>query len=79
MSELTYLNRWQRYQAARLQGLIDGFMSEARRLSGDKHQPAIQMLGTALLADLQAQCDRMRKDIKGGMRVQIPEIRFERL
>jgi len=47
MSELTYLNRWQRYQLARLQGLIDGLKTEARRLRGRDFEPAIDHLGEA--------------------------------
>jgi hypothetical protein len=79
MSELTYLNRWQRYQVARLQGLIDGLKSEARRLDGRDFAPAIDMLGKAMMDDLLAHCDQLRSQVKNGDKVELPELRFERM
>lgn len=79
MSELTYLNRWQRYQVARLQGLIDGLKSEARRLDGRDFTPAIDMLGKAMMDDLIAHCEQLRSQVKNGDKVELPELRFERL
>lgn len=79
MSELTYLNRWQRYQLARLQGLIDGLKTEARRLKGRDFAPAIDLLGEAMMEDLMAYCEDLRNDVKQGKRIEMPELRFERL
>jgi hypothetical protein len=79
MSELTYLNRWQRYQVARLQGLIDGLKSEARRLDGRDFTPAIDALGKAMMDDLIAHCEQLRAQVKKGDKVELPELRFERL
>ncbi len=79
MSELTYLNRWQRYQFARLQGLIDGLRTEARRLKSRDFTPAIDALGEAMMEDLMAYCEDLRTDVKQGKRIEMPELRFERL
>ena len=79
MSQLTYLNRWQRYQIARLEGLIDGLRAEARRLDGRDFTPAIDKLGNAMMDDLLAHCDELRTQIKRGDPIELPELCFERL
>ncbi len=79
MSQLTHINRWQRYQIARLEGLIEGLRSEARRLKGRDYLPAIDRLGEAMLDDLIAEWKDLRSQVKDGAAVPTPELRFERL
>jgi len=79
MSEVTYLVRWQRYQIARLEGLIDGLRVEAERLHRRDFSPVIDLLGQAMLNDLKAQCEELKARAKDGDKVPMPELRFERL
>jgi hypothetical protein len=79
VSQLTHLNRWQRYQVARLEGLIDGLRAEARRLKSRDYIPVIEQLGRAMLDDLMAECEELRQEVKRGAEVPTPEVRFERV
>jgi hypothetical protein len=79
MSELTYLNRWKRYQIARLQGLIGGLKEEAGRLHGQNFRPAVEALGAAMMADLCDQCDEVSRRVRAGEIVKMPAFEFERL
>jgi hypothetical protein len=79
MSQLTLLNRWKRYQIARLQGLIGGLREEAGRLRSQDFTPAIDALGEAMMAELLAQCDALKNGVKNGENTKLPELELERL
>lgn len=83
MSDLTVMNRWRRYQVARLEGLIDGLLHEARRLPENDFEPEIVRLGAEMKQRLTAHCDNVRDHIHRqameGLPVQMPELIFEPL
>lgn len=79
MSQLTLLNRWKRYQIARLQGLIGGLREEAGRLGGKDYTPTIDALGDAMMAELLVQCDALKTHVKNGDTTKLPELELERL
>lgn len=82
MSDLTVMNRWRRYQLARLDGLINGLLSEARRLPDDELEIEIVRLGGAMRDRLTEHCDALRdkvhSDVVHGRPVAIPELAYER-
>jgi len=77
------MNRWRRYQLARLDGLINGLLSEARRLPGDDLEHEIARLGKEMRDRLNDHCDAVRHqvhaDLAIGRAAAIPDFRFERL
>ena len=79
MSELTHLNRWKRYQIARLQGLIGGLREVAGRLPDRDYTSEIDALGAEMIVELESECDGVKSDIKNGDRSKLPELIFERL
>lgn len=82
MSDLTVMNRWRRYQLARLDGLINGLLSEARRLPDDELEFEIVRLGSAMRNRLTEHCDVLRDKVHGdvahGRPAAIPELAYER-
>jgi hypothetical protein len=83
VSDLTVMNRWRRYQVARLEGLLDGLLYEARRLPDSSFEPEIHRLGNAMRQSLNAHCDDVRSIIHRqaveGQPLSMPELRFESL
>lgn len=83
MSHLTVLNRWRRYQLARLEGLIEGMVEEAHRLPGPDLEPEVRRLGTVMMSRLAEHCDLVRDEVHKGMiegrPVALPDVCFERL
>ncbi len=83
VSDLTVMNRWRRYQLARLDGLINGLLSEARRLPGNVFEHEITRLGNEMRDRLNDHCDavsqQVRADLAVGRPAYIPDFRFERL
>lgn len=83
MSHRTVLNRWRRYQIARLEGLVDGLAREARRIPGQDHERKVQELGQAMFAALEAHCDSIARSVETGIRrgapIHMPELAYERL
>jgi hypothetical protein len=76
------MNRWRRYQLARLDGLISGLLSEARRLADDDLESEIIRLGNDMRDRLGEHCDALRHqvhaDVALGRRPAIPDLSFER-
>ena len=83
MSHRTVLNRWRRYQKARLEGLIEGLEREARRIPGANHSDEVRELGSAMITALDDYCERIatgvERRIDQGAPVAMPDLAFERL
>jgi hypothetical protein len=83
MSLQTALNRWRRYQVARLEGLIEGLAREARRIPSSTREHEIRVLGAAMLLALDEHCQSLAEelgaDFATGRLADIPDFRFERL
>jgi hypothetical protein len=82
VSDLTVMNRWRRYQLARLDGLISGLRGEARRLPAEDLELEIIRLGGALRDRLAEHCDEVRErihhDLAEGRPASIPDLAYER-
>lgn len=83
MSHRTTLNRWRRYQVARLEGLVEGLAREARRIPTCSREGDILMLGAAMRGALDDYCQSVAHDVDStlaaGARADIPDLRFEPL
>lgn len=77
------MNRWRRYQLARLDGLINGLLIEARRLPADDLEVEIVRLGSTMRCRLNEHCDAVRANVHErislGEPANIPDLAFERL
>jgi hypothetical protein len=83
MSLQTALNRWRRYQVARLEGLVEGLAREARRIPTSSREHDVRVLGAAMLVALDEHCQSVAEDLGAdfatGQLRDIPDFRFERL
>ena len=83
MSHRTVLNRWRRYQVARLEGLIEGLAREAKRVPGRDREGQVRALGAAMAEALEAYCEDIAtsvdRGISQGAPPAMPDLAFERL
>jgi hypothetical protein len=79
VSALTNLNRWYRYQQARIDGLINGLLTEARNLGRDDLEREVESLAAELRVELSRQMLDRRENLRSDVRLEAPEIRFDRL
>ena len=75
MSALTNLNRWYRYQQAR----IGGLRMEARNLGRDDLEREVDAIAAELRDELARQMLDRRETLRSDIRLEAPEIRFDRL
>jgi hypothetical protein len=83
MSHRTVMNRWRRYQRARLEALLEGLLREARRMPGNNHERRVRELGEAMFVALDDYCDRVAVTVDHGVSqgapFAMPDLAFERL
>jgi hypothetical protein len=83
MSHRTVLNRWRRYQVARLEGLIEGLAREAKRVPGPDREGQVRALGMAMTEALEAYCEDIAASVDckigQGVALPMPDLAFERL
>ncbi|MBM3582901.1 MAG: hypothetical protein FJX36_00310 [Alphaproteobacteria bacterium] len=83
MSHRTVLNRWRRYQVARLEGLIEGLAREARRIPAPDCEHQVLALGAAMDEALEAYCEDIAasvdREVAQGAPLPMPDLAFERL
>ncbi|MBM3585593.1 MAG: hypothetical protein FJX36_14590 [Alphaproteobacteria bacterium] len=79
MSSLTNLNRWYRYQVTRVDGLVSGLKAEARTVGRVDLEDQVNEPGDALRLEMQRQMMDRRECLRLNDRLEVPEIRFDRL
>jgi hypothetical protein len=79
VSAITHLNRWYRYQQARIDGLVTGLHTEAHNLGRNDLDHEVAVLANELRETLARQMLTRRASLRDDTRLDVPDICFERL